>query len=79
MKLGLPISLLGHDREREREVAYGGKTMRESTLHVFSRTGQGILFAELPRGKNKRSLFLCPYRVRKYTSVGRALTGSTRL
>ena len=39
--------------------------MRESALYVFSRTGEAILFVELPRGKNRRSLFLCPYGVRK--------------
>ena len=52
--------------------------MRESTLYMFSRTREGILFVELPRGKSRRSLFLCPYGVRKYASVGRALTGSIR-
>lgn len=52
--------------------------MRESTLSVFSRTGEGISFVGLPGGKTRRSLFLCPYGVRKYASVGRALRGSTR-
>jgi hypothetical protein len=70
MKSGLRISLLCHDRERKKEVHHAGKTMREPTLYVSSRTGEGILFVELPRGKNRRSLFLCPYGVRKYASIG---------
>jgi hypothetical protein len=44
MKSGLPIYLLWHDRERKEEVHHGGKTMRESALYVFGRTGEGILF-----------------------------------
>ena len=39
--------------------------MREPTLYMSGRTGEGILFVELQRGKNRRSLFLCPYGVRK--------------
>ena len=60
MESSLPIYLLCNDRERKEEAHHGGKIMREPALYLYGRTGKGILFVELPRGKNKRSLFLCP-------------------
>ena len=44
MERGLPMYLLCHAREQKEEVHYDGKTMRESTLYMFGRTGEGVLF-----------------------------------
>ena len=60
MESGLPNYLLCNDRERKEEAHDGGKIMREPALYVSGRTGEGILLVSMPRGKNRRSLFLCP-------------------
>ena len=57
---GLPNYLLCNDRERKKEAYHGGKIMREPALYVSGRTWEGILFVEVPRGKDRRPLFLRP-------------------
>ena len=44
MGSGLPNYFLCNDRERKKGRHYGGKIMRESTLHMSGRTRERILF-----------------------------------
>jgi len=43
MESSLSIYFLCNERERKEEAHHGGKTMRESSLYVSGRTGEGIL------------------------------------